>query len=158
MADPAPGVTRGVGYVIAQFVLLTVIVILGLVGPGWQIGWVFTAVGAAVGLLGLAVAAAGMARLGPALTPMPRPLPGAPLSTAGVYGVVRHPIYSGVLIGSLGWCVASSPWALPGCAALSVLFGAKCRREERWLREAHPDGAYAEYVDEVRWRLLPGLW
>jgi len=75
----------------------------------------------------------------------------------GVYGVVRHPMYAGLVAALLGvplWL--RSPLGL-GVALVPIgLLGLRLVLEERVLVQALP--AYAEYAARVRVRLVPGLW
>ncbi len=76
--------------------------------------------------------------------------------STGMYRFVRHPIYLGYLITHLGF-VAANPanWNLLVLAAadLSLMFRAVC--EERTLAE---DSAYRDYMQRVRWRIIPGIF
>ena len=75
----------------------------------------------------------------------------------GVYGVVRHPMYSGlvaVLLGVPLWL--RSPLGL-GVALVPIgLLALRLVLEERVLVRALP--AYAAYAARVRSRLVPGVW
>lgn len=58
------------------------------------------------------------------------------LVTSGPYALVRHPIYTGLLLAFLGWAVAVDRWR--GVMALAIVFLAllrKYRIEERWMQE-----------------------
>ena len=55
---------------------------------------------------GLAVFLIALLGLGTALTPTPVPQEGAALRTSGIYAVVRHPIYVGILVAALGFALA----------------------------------------------------
>jgi protein-S-isoprenylcysteine O-methyltransferase Ste14 len=94
--------------------------------------------------------------LGAALTPNPRPRTGAGLRDRGLYRRVRHPIYGGVILGSLAWSLWLSPTALAPTALTAVFVDLKSRREEAWLEERYP--GYASYRSRVRRRFLPLLW
>jgi protein-S-isoprenylcysteine O-methyltransferase Ste14 len=75
--------------------------------------------------------------------------------TGGPYGFVRHPIYSGLFVTLLAFCLrAYSPLNLLLCAVLVGLFVLKSVIEERFL-SGNP--AYAAYMKQVRWRWLPGV-
>ena len=150
---------RGQGWVALQFLLLGV---LGLVGWWDRGGWPdevrawLSFVGAVSVLCGIGVAVAGARGLGSALTAAPAPLPGASLRSAGVYGVVRHPIYAGLVQIALGVALVTGPWALAPALALCVVLDLKRRVEEAFLVRTYPD--YAEYQTQVRRALGPGLW
>lgn len=136
----------------AQFLLLAVI-ILAPGGDVWStpgaLGWVVRIV-AVAGLAPMAVAAAALGR---GLTAAPLPNPHAQLRTGGLYRLVRHPIYSGLLLSSLAWVVASgSLVALVAAALLVGLINVKARWEERRLAERFP--AYPAYA-AVTPRFLP---
>ena len=104
---------------------------------------------------GVAVGLAAAKALGRALTPFPRPRPGTPLSRRGPYRLVRHPIYTAVILVAVGVSIVGSPWAFIPTAILAVVLDQKATREEAWLIEAHP--AYVDVRAEVPWRFFPGL-
>jgi protein-S-isoprenylcysteine O-methyltransferase Ste14 len=107
---------------------------------------------------GLILAVLGITGLGHALTASPIPRTAATLVTHGVYGVVRNPIYSGLMLGGLGLVVfGASWWHLTTWLSLIVLLAAKTRWEERMLAAAHPE--FADYAQHVG-RFLPriGRW
>lgn len=67
----------------------------------------------------------------------------------GPYRWVRHPIYTGLLLGFLGTAIALTQWR--GLLALLIAFvalGRKLRHEERWLGEVFGVD-YAQYRSEV---------
>ncbi len=74
---------------------------------------------------------------------------GHELIRSGPYRWVRHPIYSGLLLGILGTAIAQAQWR--GLLALTIVFMAfwgKLRNEERWLAEIF-GAEYANYRSEV---------
>ncbi len=90
------------------------------------------------------------------LTAVPRPVDGGRLIDTGVYGLVRHPIYSAIVAAGLGWGLATaSPAALLGAALLGCFFDLKARREEAWLLDAYP--GYLAYQARVR-KLVPFIY
>ena len=127
--------------------------LLGL-GPGGGLAWVAYLAGGALLGLGVALLVAGGAGLGSALTPFPAPRGGEALRTSGVYGLVRHPIYGGVILVALGWSIAfATPVGLALTVVLALFFELKSRREEHLLEQIHPD--YPEYRRHTRRRFLP---
>ncbi|MEO7039030.1 MAG: isoprenylcysteine carboxylmethyltransferase family protein [Candidatus Elarobacter sp.] len=76
---------------------------------------------------------------------------------SGVYRVVRHPLYAGGLLLTIGlplW-LESYAGALSTLAPIATIV-ARIVLEERFLRRALP--GYAPYAQRVRYRLIPRLW
>ena len=149
---------RGEGWVALQLLLLAVIVATGSRGSGWpSAARSVRMAGAAVSALGgLCLFAGGITRLGKQITPFPKPVEEGSVKRSGAYGLVRHPMYGGVLLLTLGWSLASSPLALAPWSAAAVFLDAKRRLEEAWLVEAYPE--YQEYRASVRRSLVPFVW
>jgi protein-S-isoprenylcysteine O-methyltransferase Ste14 len=144
--------------VFIQAILLVGIVVAGLVGARWPGNLRVPALVIAIvsGAAGLWLAASGIGTLGKSVSPLPKPPATAELKESGVYALVRHPIYGGILLLSLAWSLALSPWALIPTGALAIALVFKSRLEERWLIDRHP--AYADYRQRVRRRFVPYLW
>ncbi len=86
---------------------------------------------------------------------MPHPRDDARLVDSGVYALVRHPIYGGLILTAFGWAlVLASPLTLLLAVVLAVFFGLKSRREEAWLTERYE--RYAEYMARTK-RFVPYL-
>ena len=121
--------------------------------PGRTIGIV---AGLIVGGIGGLLVFAGLFSLGSNLTAVPRPKENAHMVEHGAYRVVRHPIYSGIILGSFGLGLLRGGWlALLYALVLFIFFDIKSRREEKWLQEKYTD--YAEYQTRVR-KLIPFLY
>lgn len=140
--------------VAVQFVLL--VALIALPGhddwptPVWAevVGWSVVALGGAASL----VAARD---LGSALTPTPEPREGARLRTDGYYRLVRHPIYSGLLVVIVGLVIRSGSWITLGVGVATIaFFAAKSVWEERRLSERYPD--YPAYAARVG-RFVPRM-
>jgi len=79
------------------------------------------------------------------------------LTSTGLYGLVRHPMYTGNVIMMIGIPLAlGSYWGLvfviPGLLVLAVRI-----RDEEGLLEQELRG-YSEYERQVHYRLLPYVW
>ncbi len=78
------------------------------------------------------------------------------LIRTGPYRWVRHPIYTGILLGFFGTAIALGEWrGLIAVAFVVVAFLLKIRLEERWMIETFGD-AYRRYRAEVK-ALIPFL-
>jgi protein-S-isoprenylcysteine O-methyltransferase Ste14 len=70
--------------------------------------------------------------------------------TAGPYRLVRHPIYSGLLLSVFATAVLfSTGAAVAGAAAIVVAVVVKARIEEQFLRSELGDERYASYARRV---------
>ena len=123
--------------------------ISGLAWPGrarWPLPRTVAAGAALAGVAGAALAAAGLAAQGPQLTPRVTPPPSAALLTTGAYGVSRHPVYAGLLVGGAGWAVLRRrPEPVVSWAALAAVLHVKTRMEEKVLRARFGE-AYEQYA------------
>lgn len=156
---PALG-PRGEGWVAAQVVLFAIIGISGFRAFGEAEGNAWGPWATLLGLVALVVggltAVWGVWGLRAGLSPFPRPLAGAPLVDTGAFRLVRHPIYSGLVLGAIGWgLVTGSIIAIGAAGLLFLLFAGKSRREEIWLSEVHPE--YAAYQQRTK-RLIPWVY
>ncbi|OBI49655.1 hypothetical protein A5707_16450 [Mycobacterium kyorinense] len=82
---------------------------------------------------------------------------GQQLISTGLYGLVRHPMYTGNVITMVGFPLAlGSYWGLvfviPGVIVLIL----RIRDEEKLLREEL--AGYLEYTQKARYRLVPLMW
>ena len=82
---------------------------------------------------------------------------GQTVVSTGLYGIVRHPMYAATLLLFL-----SMPLVLGSIPAFVVflsypaIIGKRIRNEEQILSRDLP--GYAEYLEKVRWRLIPYIW
>ncbi|CUU05783.1 Protein-S-isoprenylcysteine O-methyltransferase Ste14 [Armatimonadetes bacterium GBS] len=90
------------------------------------------------------------------LTPLPEPNPRLGLLQTGVYASIRHPMYLGLMLLTLGLAIFTmKSGALGAALALVVFFNLKAREEERRLLRCYPE--YADYMRRTgrflpRWR------
>lgn len=79
------------------------------------------------------------------------------LVVAGPYRWVRHPIYTGILLGVLGSALVFGQWrGLLVLALVAAAFWLKLRHEEAWMRERF-GALYVDYMRSTR-ALIPGLF
>jgi protein-S-isoprenylcysteine O-methyltransferase Ste14 len=153
---------RGEYWVIGQLFLLIAFILL----PVYPVGvlehlsplWTYTAWGVTA-LLGVTSAWLflwGAIALGTNLTPLPHPKDNGELVTSGVYQIVRHPIYSGVIFGAIAY--SCWRWSLThaiGAIILFIFFDLKARKEELWLKDKFSD--YEAYRSQVK-KLIPWVY
>jgi protein-S-isoprenylcysteine O-methyltransferase Ste14 len=142
----------GEGWVALQFIGIALVVVADqlrlpmLLMPGSAamaavaLGWALIAAGALLFVSGLLYL--WRAR---SFTANPRPLLTGRLIRSGPYGVVRHPVYSGLIFGAFGLALVrlSTP-TLVAALLLFVILDLKRRREEIWLAERFAE--YPEYA------------
>ena len=76
---------------------------------------------------------------------------------SGPYAFVRHPGYAGFMLHSLSIpFLLGSLWALFPAITAVVLMAIRTSWEDRTLQAELP--GYREFVGEVRYRLIPGIW
>ncbi len=126
--------------------------------PSWQVETLSISyiVGIGIWLIGLFLAFGGLFNLGRNLSPLPYPKEDAFLVRHGVYGIVRHPIYSGLILLTFGWGLSRGSTAmLLYSLLLFIFFEIKSRREEGWLREKY--AGYRSYSERVK-KLIPYIY
>ena len=75
----------------------------------------------------------------------------------GLYGIVRHPMYSATVLLFLSIpLVLGSFIGFAVMLLYPVLLTMRIRNEEKVLREGLP--GYGEYCEKVHWRLMPFIW
>lgn len=155
--------SRGSGSSLYSAVRIGLIVVIAyFLRRGWAGSGHHALSGPVLAGLGLALWAAGLglavwARLyigrnwGMPMTKREKP----DLVTTGPYRYVRHPIYSGIILGLLGTALATSLYALIAVAVLAGVFIYSATREERFLAEEFPD-SYPPYRARTK-MLVPFL-
>jgi protein-S-isoprenylcysteine O-methyltransferase Ste14 len=138
-------------FVIVQLIILFMIIFLkNDIGVQYRGFEVFGAVCETIGLVGILASASSLRT---SLTIIPIPKKHGKLSTQGLYGFVRHPMYTSVLLFALGIAVGSgSGLKYLLFAALFFLFYFKSEFEEKHLHVKFPE--YAEYASKTP-RFIP---
>jgi protein-S-isoprenylcysteine O-methyltransferase Ste14 len=150
--------TRGELWVMTQVVLLGAIALVPRTLIAWPepLSGLASVLGLAAGVVGVGFLAIGGLNLGANLTIFPRPKDDGTLTQTGLYSIVRHPIYCGVILMAVGWSLlVNSMAALLLSFALIVFFDRKAAREEVWLMAKFPE--YVAYRQRVK-KLLPFLY
>ena len=75
----------------------------------------------------------------------------------GLYGIVRHPMYAATLLMFLAMpVILGLPFATAILLCYLPIIQKRMEGEERVLAEELP--GYADYLQRVRWRVIPHLW
>jgi protein-S-isoprenylcysteine O-methyltransferase Ste14 len=134
-----------------------------LAGFDARLGW--SDVPPALRLIGLGLVAAAMALIGWTLLSNPYASSAVRIQnereqrvvSTGPYALIRHPMYLGVLLVSLGSGAAlGSAWASLLLLPLLGIFVRRTLKEDRMLQRELP--GYPEYAARVRWRVVPGVF
>ncbi|HVH31661.1 MAG TPA: isoprenylcysteine carboxylmethyltransferase family protein [bacterium] len=138
---------------VVQTVLLAAVALLPRAGPKVVSA---PSAAAAVALIGALMLVAGAAALGASLSILPAPREGARVVRGGVYRWVRHPIYDGVILLTIGWAVyRGDVLHVVLAVATGLFYAAKASREERYLLDRFPD--YEGYRRRT-WRFVPWVY
>lgn len=87
-----------------------------------------------IAILGIGILFLSLLQLNKTLSPFPTPLQSGQLVTTGLYKFARHPIYTGIILMSLGFGVyTGSIWRLAIALLLYTLFYFKSSYEEQLL-------------------------
>jgi protein-S-isoprenylcysteine O-methyltransferase Ste14 len=137
------------------FIQFALIILLALFPDSAKVDPRLSIVGTVLLAIGLAALIAGFMALGKSLTANPVPNQDGVLVTKGIYRIVRHPIYVGLLGITLGLVISSGVWAqIIVWIALVALLVYKMRWEEVLLTAKYK--GYAEYMTKVP-AIIPGL-
>ncbi len=80
------------------------------------------------------------------------------LVESGMYGLVRHPMYSALFLYAIAQCLLLANWiAGPSClAAFTIMFACRIGREERMMMDRFGE-QYRAYRGRTR-RVVPWVW
>lgn len=158
---PSKG-SRGEYLVVLQFLLLAAFIVIpvwpdlgetAFFGDSSLVRWPVLALFWATAL---ALGGFGSHRIREFLTPLPYPVDHNRLVTTGIYGLVRHPLYSSQLFAAFGWAVFALSLSHLFLFIIAFLFfNYKASKEEAWLTLRHPE--YREYAMKVK-KFIPWLY
>jgi protein-S-isoprenylcysteine O-methyltransferase Ste14 len=150
---------RGETWVILQLLLLGALILAPMLAPEqWAAPLSAMApwLGLVIGALGLLMVGLAAIYLGRNLTIFPKPKADGFMSDRGIYRLVRHPMYCGVILSAFGWSLwQTNLVALLISALLVIFFDRKAAQEERWLQAQYPE--YADYRRRVK-KLIPFIY
>ena len=146
---------RGKIWFLLQFIIFCLIVLAPLFEraafPLWLRG-----IGAAVLVSGIIIAVLGYRTLGATHSPWTNPREGGQFIASGIYSYIRHPIYTGWIIGTIGWeLLVRSLFGIGVGIVLLIFYDFKSREEERGLLKRYT--GYAAYRGRVK-RFIPWVY
>jgi protein-S-isoprenylcysteine O-methyltransferase Ste14 len=79
------------------------------------------------------------------------------VASSGPYQAVRHPGYVGAIIFNLAVpLLLDSLWAFIPAVVIVLVLILRTALEDRFLMDELP--GYSSYAQQVRYRLIPGIW
>ena len=113
-------------------------------------------VGVVIFVAGLAFTVWARVHLGRNWSASPAMKEGHELVTTGPYAFVRHPIYSGIILATLGTGLTGSVFGIVLFVIVTTMFLFRVGTEERYMMELFP-GTYPAYRARTK-RLVPLIW
>jgi protein-S-isoprenylcysteine O-methyltransferase Ste14 len=153
--------TRPLQRMLISVVVLAFVAVLILSALDWRLGWSgaplwVIILGDAMVVLGLYLALLVLQQNSYAASTI-ETMDGQTVISSGLYGVVRHPMYLGTLILSVGIPLAlGSYWGLLIMLLVIPVLMLRIGDEERMLVDELK--GYDDYRQKVRFRLIPAIW
>lgn len=147
--------TTGTKWVVAQAVVLLLIA-MTVVWLGGEATTPTTVAAILLFIAGQGMAVAAALQMRQYISAHPAPAPGASLLQGGIYRLVRHPMYGGVMLMAAAIAVFDvNPAAFLLTAVLAVVFYGKSRYEESLLAATFL--GYEDYRERVTRRFIPWI-
>jgi protein-S-isoprenylcysteine O-methyltransferase Ste14 len=153
--------TRPMQRIAISLAVLSLFVVLVVSALDWRLGW--SQVPAWIIVLGNVLVAGGLyitfvvLRQNRFAASTVETMAGQRVITTGLYGIVRHPMYFGALVMSLGVPLAlGSYWGVLIVLVVVPVLMLRIGDEERMLVDELE--GYADYRRKVPSRLIPGVW
>ena len=162
-----PGKGSRRGWILSRLglvVLLVAVYRLPIFSPFWEFAASLSffryeavrIVGTLLTVLGIAFAVWARGYLGRNWSPRPTMKIGHELITSGPYSFVRHPIYTGILVGLFGTGLVIGPVWMALFVVFLLIFVWRIRVEEVYMMELFPD-EYPAYRARTK-ALIPAVW
>jgi len=124
---------KGIYFVSLQALIF---LLFALIGGKQDVGAGLKIFGLITSIVGLTIIAIAVLQLNRNLSPFPSPKAGSQLITSGLYSIVRHPIYLGIIVLFLGYTLYTASWfRLALTILISALFYYKSTYEESLLMQ-----------------------
>ncbi len=137
-------------YVGIQFGLF---LLFAIIETGHNSNPIFRYAGLVLSFVGFIILFTSILQLNKNLSPFPSPKNESELVTSGLYSIVRHPIYLGIILLFTGYsCYSSSWYRLAVTLALYILFHFKSEYEEKLLNQKFSE--YSEYQKRTN-KIIP---
>jgi protein-S-isoprenylcysteine O-methyltransferase Ste14 len=150
-----PTVTTGTKWVVAQALVLGLIA-MAVISMGGEATPPTTITAILLFVAGQAMAIAAALQMGQYISAHPAPAPGASLLQHGIFRLVRHPMYGGVMLMATAIAIFDvNPAALVLTGVLAAVFHGKSRYEESLLAATFL--GYEEYRKRVTRRFIPWI-
>jgi protein-S-isoprenylcysteine O-methyltransferase Ste14 len=140
-------------FVVIQFILLSFFLFIR--ESSIDMPYPLHILGLVLSVVGIIIVLVSILQLNKSLSPFPTPKQNGQLVTNGLYHYVRHPIYSGIICGAVGFSLFQGSITLAIVTILlTLLFYFKARYEEGLLVVQYPK--YAMYQNHTK-MLIPFL-
>lgn len=145
---------KDIAFLAIQFLIFLLFIVL----PNFYtlpLSKIFFWTGIALGIIGLIITVIAASTLGKSLSPYPTPSAQNQLITSGIFAMIRHPIYTGILFFLLGFSLITGGVSrMILFVAAAILFSRKAAYEEEQLILKYPN--YSNYKRKTG-KFLPNL-
>jgi len=143
---------KDVIFVTVQFILFG---LFAVTGQKSLVGSIWSSVGLWISIIGFLIICISLLQLNKNLSPFPSPKAGSELVTSGLYSMVRHPIYLGIIVMFGGYSLYTGSWVrLLITIVLVFLFHYKSEYEENLLIDKFDE--YRDYTKSTN-KIFPFL-
>ncbi len=143
-------------WVVIQLLLFAIILLLAQMETAWIEEKILRFLFAGIFFLGLIMCLTGVGALNKNLTAFPTPKKDARLQKTGIYRLIRHPMYSGIMLCVPSYALLSGNMAMLVMSVIVMIFFAKkAQNEETKLVKIYSD--YSEYQQKTK-QFIPFIY